>query len=160
MANVTFIRDIKSVIDSTPIVDGQVLFTTDQLGDDKIYADIGSTRIQIGGTVTVDANLSTTSNNTVRNSAITNNINNLICYKDYLLATGTTPSKGTTYTVIGSPVGYYPIGAMVVDKLWWICGISTPNRVFMINSDSVTKNETIRIRVTYIKESQYPNKQS
>jgi len=63
------IRGIQSVVDNTPIVDGQMLFTTDT---DKIYIDNGTTRIMYRG-VTIDSTLSTTSTNVVENQAITNN---------------------------------------------------------------------------------------
>lgn len=63
------IRGIQSVVDNTPIVDGQMLFTTDT---DKIYIDNGTTRIMYRG-VPIDSTLSTTSTNAVENQAITNN---------------------------------------------------------------------------------------
>ena len=57
MANVTFKRNTKEIIDATPIVDGQVLFETDQGNNSKIRLDNGVERIEIGGKTSVIDNL-------------------------------------------------------------------------------------------------------
>lgn len=61
MASFAPIRGTQSVIDSTPIIDGQVLFQTDAAPDGKIYFDNVDTRIPIGGGVSVLSGLSDTS---------------------------------------------------------------------------------------------------
>lgn len=58
MANVTFKRNTREIINTTPIVDGQVLFETDQGNNSKIRLDNGETRIEIGGKTSVIDNLS------------------------------------------------------------------------------------------------------
>lgn len=75
-ASITILRNTQANINAEPIKDGNILFTTDQ-AENKIYADVGTTRIKIGGTVDVDATLSTTSTNPVQNKVITNNINDV-----------------------------------------------------------------------------------
>ena len=75
-ASITILRNTKANIDAEPIKDGNILFTTDQ-AKNKIYTDVGTTRIQIGGTVDVDTELSTTSTNPVQNKVITNSINDV-----------------------------------------------------------------------------------
>lgn len=60
MASFAPIRGTQSVIDSTPIIDGQVLFQTDAAPDGKIYFDNVDTRIPIGGGVSVLSGLSDT----------------------------------------------------------------------------------------------------
>ena len=60
MANVTFKRNTKAIIDATPIVDGQVLFETDQGNNSKIRLDSGAERIEIGGKTDVIDNLDRT----------------------------------------------------------------------------------------------------
>lgn len=57
MANVTFKRNTREIINTTPIVDGQVLFETDQGNDSKILLDNGAERIEIGGKTSVIDNL-------------------------------------------------------------------------------------------------------
>lgn len=49
MASFAPIRDTRTNIENTPIVDGQILFETDMGSANKIYIDNGSTRVQIGG---------------------------------------------------------------------------------------------------------------
>lgn len=75
-ASITILRNTKANIDAEPIKDGNILFTTDQ-AKNKIYTDVGTTRIQIGGTVDVDTKLSTISTNPVQNKVITNSINDI-----------------------------------------------------------------------------------
>ena len=75
-ASITILRNTKANIDAEPIKDGNILFTTDQ-AKNKIYTDVGTTRIQIGGTVDVDTELSTTSTNPVQNKVIANSIDDL-----------------------------------------------------------------------------------
>lgn len=45
----TMVRGTRTEIENTPILDGQLLFETDQGLNNKIYADNGLQRIQIGG---------------------------------------------------------------------------------------------------------------
>ena len=73
-ASITILRNTQANINAEPIKDGNILFTTDQ-AENKIYADVGTTRIKIGGTVDVDTTLSTTSTNPVQNKVITNSVN-------------------------------------------------------------------------------------
>ena len=75
-ASITILRNTKANIDAEPIKDGNILFTTDQ-AENKIYTDVGTERIKIGGTVDVDTELSTTSTNPVQNKVITNSINDV-----------------------------------------------------------------------------------
>ena len=49
MASFAPIRDTRTNIQNTPIVDGQLLFETDMGASNRIYIDVGSTRVQIGG---------------------------------------------------------------------------------------------------------------
>ena len=75
-ASITILRNTQANINAEPIKDGNILFTTDQ-AENKIYADVGTTRIKIGGTVDVDTTLSTTSTNPVQNKVITNSIDDV-----------------------------------------------------------------------------------
>ena len=75
-ASITILRNTKANIDAEPIKDGNILFTTDQ-AENKIYTDVGTERIKIGGTVDVDTELSTTSINPVQNKVITERINSI-----------------------------------------------------------------------------------
>ena len=50
MASFAPIRDTRENIENTPIVDGQLLFETNMGASNRIYIDVGSTRVQIGGT--------------------------------------------------------------------------------------------------------------
>ena len=75
-ASITILRNTQANINAEPIKDGNILFTTDQ-AENKIYADVGTTRIKIGGTVDVDTTLSTTSTNPVQNKVITNSVNDV-----------------------------------------------------------------------------------
>ena len=75
MANVTFKRNTREIINATPIVDGQILFETDTK---NIYMDEGSNRIEYRATtIDIDNELSTTSENPVQNKVITTNMNDL-----------------------------------------------------------------------------------
>ena len=112
-ASITILRNTQANINAEPIKDGNILFTTDQ-AENKIYADVGTTRIKIGGTVDVDTTLSTTSANPVQNKVITNSVNDVrgrICTN---LLNPTAPTQTVngvtftnngdgTYTVNGTP---------------------------------------------------------
>ena len=50
MASFAPIRDTRENIQNTPIVDGQLLFETNMGASNRIYIDVDSTRVQIGGT--------------------------------------------------------------------------------------------------------------
>lgn len=76
MANETvlFKRGDSATITSTPVTDGQILFDTS--GNGKMYLDNGTTRLTMGGAVTIDSTLSKTSTNAIQNKAVTGNILN------------------------------------------------------------------------------------
>lgn len=74
MANISITRDTKANIDAIQPSDGRIYFTTDQTYN-KTYADVGTNRIQIGGTIDVDTALSSTSTNAIANNVVTNAIN-------------------------------------------------------------------------------------
>ena len=107
---VNFIRNTLANINNMPIVDGQVLWTTDQGANNKIYNDNGTERIVIGGSNTVDTELSTTSDNAIANKIITVALNTEITarqnadYNQYhatfaaasFVAVTVTKSDGTT----------------------------------------------------------------
>ncbi len=69
MANINIIRDTKANIDAIQPSDGRIYFTTDQTYN-KTYADVGTNRIQIGGTIDVDTALSSTSTNAIANNVV------------------------------------------------------------------------------------------
>jgi hypothetical protein len=75
-ASITILRNTKANIDAEPIKDGNILFTTDQ-ANNKIYADVGTKRIKIGGDIDVDTELSPTSTNPVQNKVVTNSIDDV-----------------------------------------------------------------------------------
>ena len=100
------IRGIQSVVDNTPIVDGQMLFTTDT---DKIYIDNGTTRIMYRG-VPIDSTLSTTSTNVVENQAITNN-----CGMASNLQTTIKTNIVSAVNELNSNVGRY-LGSSTIDS--------------------------------------------
>lgn len=71
MSSITFKHGTKNEIDATEKVAGQILFSTDQNPNDKIYFDKdATTRIQIGGKDAVDTVLDANSNNPIANSGI------------------------------------------------------------------------------------------
>lgn len=71
MSSIIFNHGTKAEIDATAKVKGQVLFSTDQTPNDKIYFDKdATTRIVIGGKDEVDTTLNASSNNPVANSAV------------------------------------------------------------------------------------------
>ena len=126
-ASITILRNTKANIDAEPIKDGNILFTTDQ-EKNKIYTDVGTTRIQIGGTVDVDTELSTTSTNPVQNKVITNSINdvrgqihtnllNPIAPTQTINGVTFTNNGDGTYTVNGtaSDVAYFPMADPFTD---------------------------------------------
>lgn len=71
MSSITFKHGTKNEIDATEKVAGQILFSTDQNPNDKIYFDKdATTRIQIGGKDAVDTVLDANSNNPIANSGV------------------------------------------------------------------------------------------
>lgn len=76
--NVLFQRGTKAEIDEVPMREGQVLWTTDQDNNNKIYTDVNGERIRIGGTIDVDNEISTESSNAIANNVITNYVNNQV----------------------------------------------------------------------------------
>lgn len=71
MSSITFKHGTKNEIDATEKVAGQILFSTDQNPNDKIYFDKNSTtRIVLGGKDEVDTVLDANSNNPIANSGV------------------------------------------------------------------------------------------
>ena len=71
MSSITFKHGTKNEIDATEKVAGQILFSTDQTPNDKIYFDKDTTtRITIGGKNEVDTVLDANSNNPIANSGV------------------------------------------------------------------------------------------
>lgn len=71
MSSITFKHGTKNEIDATEKVAGQILFSTDQTPNDKIYFDKdATTRIQIGGKDAIDTVLDANSNNPIANSGV------------------------------------------------------------------------------------------
>lgn len=66
MANVLFSRtDSPS---TKPITDGQIIFDTS--GNGKMYLDNGTTRLEMGGAINIDATLDATSTNPIQNKGV------------------------------------------------------------------------------------------
>lgn len=61
MAIVSFLRKTRTAVSSLDVVDGQIIFETDQGDNSKLYMDNGSDRIIIGGKTDVQDNLTSTS---------------------------------------------------------------------------------------------------
>lgn len=81
--DVLFKRDTLENINNTALKDGQVLWTIDQEGNDKIYTDFKQSdgtlkRIQIGGTITVDQEFSEDSAYPLSNKKITSELRDFI----------------------------------------------------------------------------------
>lgn len=98
MASIIMKRGTLAEVNATAISDGQILFTTNQTYD-KIYADVGAVRRQIGGFPTIDTVLNTGSNNPIANSPVAtaiNSINASLSYKsgDTYSLTSNTPFAG------------------------------------------------------------------
>lgn len=66
MANVLFSRT--SDPSSKPITDGQLIFDTS--GNGKMYLDVGSERMEMGGARTIDPVLNSSSENPIQNKAV------------------------------------------------------------------------------------------
>lgn len=65
--NVIFTRGNTATINATAITDGQILYNTTT---GTQYLDNGTTRLQIGQNITVDATLNSSSNNPIANSGV------------------------------------------------------------------------------------------
>lgn len=81
--DVLFKRDTLENINNTPLKDGQVLWTIDQEGNDKIYNDIKQSdgtikRTQIGGTIQVDQNFDKKSPYPLANKKIVDGLKDFI----------------------------------------------------------------------------------
>lgn len=81
--DVLFKRDTLENIKSTPLKDGQVLWTIDQEGNDKIYNDVKQSddtikRTQIGGTIQVDQDFDKESPYPLANKKIVNGLKDFI----------------------------------------------------------------------------------
>ena len=72
------IKDTKANVLALPIIDGQILLTTDQGVNNELYLDTGSTRELFLKGISVDSALSTTSTNAIANNALTNSIVNTL----------------------------------------------------------------------------------
>ena len=73
MTNVLFTRAPLSEIENTqttpyPVTDGQLLFDTS--GSGKMYMDVGTQRLEMGGAMTIDSKLNSTSTNPIQNKAV------------------------------------------------------------------------------------------
>ena len=71
MANVLFTRKdapTLSASQSIPVQDGQLIFDTS--GSGKMYMDVGSSRLEMGGAMTIDDKLNSTSTNPIQNKAV------------------------------------------------------------------------------------------
>lgn len=73
MANVLFTRAPLSEIEDVqttqyPVTDGQLLFDTS--GSGKMYMDVGTSRLEMGGAMTIDSKLNSTSTNPIQNKAV------------------------------------------------------------------------------------------
>lgn len=66
MANVLFSRTDSP--NTKPITDGQIIFDTS--GNGKMYLDNGTTRLEMGGAINVDATLDATSTNPIQNKGV------------------------------------------------------------------------------------------
>lgn len=75
-ASITILRNTQANINTEPIKDGNILFTTDQ-ANNVIYTDVGTRRIKIGGTIPVDTTIASNSNNPVTSKAIYNEFNKI-----------------------------------------------------------------------------------
>lgn len=75
-ASITILRNTQANINAEPIKDGNILFTTDQ-DINVIYADVGTKRIKIGGTVPIDSTITANSVNPVTSKAIYNEFNDV-----------------------------------------------------------------------------------
>lgn len=81
--DVLFKRDTLENIRNTPLKDGQVLWTIDQEGNDKIYNDVKQSddtikRTQIGGTIQVDQDFDKESSYPLANKKIVNGLKDFI----------------------------------------------------------------------------------
>lgn len=81
--DVLFKRDTLENIRNTPLKDGQVLWTIDQEGNDKIYNDVRQSdntikRTQIGGTIQVDQDFDKESPYPLANKKIVNGLKDFI----------------------------------------------------------------------------------
>lgn len=81
--DVLFKRDTLENIKNTPLKDGQVLWTIDQEGNDKIYNDVRQSdntikRTQIGGTIQVDQDFDKESPYPLANKKIVNGLKDFI----------------------------------------------------------------------------------
>lgn len=71
MSSINLKYGTKNEIDATAKVEGQILFSTDQTPNDKIYFDKDTTtRIVIGGKDVIDTTLDAKSNNPIANSGV------------------------------------------------------------------------------------------
>ena len=107
MATSQPIKDTKAVIDALPIIDGQILLTTDQATNNEIYVDDGVTRKLIFKGINVDSALSTTSTNAIANNAITNSIIN-------------TTVEVSAITADNIPCGTKPVKELITSLNWFI----------------------------------------
>jgi hypothetical protein len=118
-ASITILRNTKANIDAEPIKDGNILFTTDQ-ANNKIYADVGTKRIKIGGDIDVDTELSPTSTNPVQNKVVTNSIDDVRgqIHTNLLNPTAQTETRnGVTLTNNGD--GTYTVNGTATATIWF-----------------------------------------
>lgn len=109
MATFQPIKDTKANIDALPIIDGQLLITTDLGVNNEISVDTGTTRTLLLKGINVDSALSTTSTNAIANNAITNSIVNTTAEVSAItesnIPCGTLPVKELTTNLNANKLG-------------------------------------------------------
>jgi hypothetical protein len=122
---ITHVYDTLSVINNTGLLDGQILYTTDQTVN-KIFADVKVNnilrRIEIGGTNTIDTVLDQTSGHAIANSAVAKlaqtvhtNLLNLTYDTSTVNGVVITHNSDNTYTLSGTATGWVTPDICTVD---------------------------------------------
>lgn len=62
-------------------------------------------------------------------------------------------SKASTTTTFTIPTGYTPFSVKVNNSLWWQVSLSYNGYVYLLNTDGITKNETVRVDIFFVKSS-------
>ena len=86
-------------------------------------------------------------------SDLENVIGSFIIRKTITFTATNIASKASTQTTFTIPTGYTPFSAKVNNCLWWQVSLSYNGYVFLVNTDGVTKNETMAIDVFFVKTS-------
>ena len=139
MATIAIKRGTQAQITATSVVDGQILYTTDLGVDNKVYLDVGTSRVQVSGRSqaseisynnTTGGGTATTVQGAIAD--INSNLEN--CYK----SRGYLPSEGIPLTYV-LPLGYY------------ITGHNTPNAPTTLDGIFI---ELGRIRIFMLSDGQ------